>query len=58
LLRWTSDEWRLALVQINDGPPPRLIVDDPLAEGLAIGVVWIQYHVENMRIVRPSAPAP
>ncbi len=38
-------------VEIKDAPPPRLIVDDPLPEGLAIGVVWIQYRVENMRIV-------
>jgi len=26
-------------------------VDSPLPEGLAIGVVWIQYRVENLRIV-------
>lgn len=38
-------------VEIKDEPPPRLIVDDPLPEGLAIGVVWIQYRVENLRIV-------
>lgn len=38
-------------VEIKDEPPPRLIVDEPLPEGLAIGVVWIQYRVENMRIL-------
>ena len=38
-------------VEIKDEPPPKLIVDDPLPQGLAIGVVWIQYRVENMRIV-------
>jgi len=32
-------------------PPPRLIVDPPLAAGLAIGVYWAQYRVENLRIV-------
>jgi hypothetical protein len=38
-------------VGIKDEPPPRLIVDPPLPEGLAIGVFWAQYRVENMRIV-------
>ena len=38
-------------VEIKNEPPPRLIVDEPLPEGLAIGVVWIQYRVENLRIV-------
>ena len=38
-------------VAITNEPSPKLIVDQPLAEGLAIGVVWIQYRVENLRIV-------
>lgn len=38
-------------VGIKNEPPPKLIVDEPLAEGLAIGVVWIQYRVENLRVV-------
>ena len=38
-------------VEIKNEPPPKLIVDEPLPEGLSIGVVWIQYRVENMRIV-------
>ena len=38
-------------VAIEKEPAPKLIVDPPLAEGLAIGVVWIQYRVENLRIV-------
>ena len=38
-------------VEIKNEPAPRLIVDQPLPEGLAIGVVWIQYRVENLRIV-------
>ena len=36
---------------VKDEPPPRLIVDEPLPDGLAIGVVWIQYRTENCRIV-------
>ena len=38
-------------VAIKNEPAPKLIVDPPLPEGLAIGVVWIQYRVENLRIV-------
>ena len=37
--------------EIENEPAPKLIVDQPLPEGLAIGVVWIQYRVENLRIV-------
>ena len=37
-------------LEIKNEPPPKLIVDQPLAEGLAIGIVWIQYRVENLRI--------
>jgi hypothetical protein len=37
-------------VEIKNEPAPKLIVDPPLAEGLAIGVVWIQYRVENLHI--------
>jgi hypothetical protein len=37
-------------VAIADEPAPRLIVDPPLAEGLALGVFWAQYRVENLRI--------
>jgi hypothetical protein len=36
---------------IENEPPPKLIVDPPLAAGLAQGVVWIQYRVENVRIL-------
>jgi hypothetical protein len=38
-------------VEIKNEPAPKLIVDQPLPEGLAFGVVWIQYRVENLRIV-------
>jgi hypothetical protein len=36
---------------IKNEPPPKLIVDPPLPEGLAQGIVWIQYRTENVRIV-------
>ena len=36
---------------IENEPPPKLIVDPPLAAGLAQGIVWIQYRVENVRIL-------
>lgn len=38
-------------IEIKNEPAPKLIVDPPLSEGLALGVVWIQYRVENLRIV-------
>jgi hypothetical protein len=40
-----------ALVAIENEPPPRLIVDPPLPEQLALGRVFIQYRAENLRIV-------
>ncbi len=36
---------------VQDEPPPKLIVDPPLPEGLAKGLVWIQWRVENVHIV-------
>jgi hypothetical protein len=36
---------------IENEPPPQLIVDPALAAGLAHGIVWIQYRVENVRIL-------
>jgi hypothetical protein len=38
-------------VAVENEPAPKLIVDPPLPEGLAIGVFWAQYRVENVRIV-------
>ena len=38
-------------VEIKNEPAPKLIVDPPLPEGLAHGIVWLQYRVENLRIV-------
>ncbi|CCD91000.1 conserved hypothetical protein [Bradyrhizobium sp. ORS 375] len=40
-----------ALLGFDDEPPPRLIVDPPLAEPLAAGKVFIQYRTENMRVL-------
>ena len=38
-------------VAIENEPTPKLIVDPPLPEGLALGIFWAQYRVENLRIV-------
>jgi hypothetical protein len=38
-------------VAIENEPAPRLIVDPPLPDQLAKGIVQIQYRVENVRIV-------
>lgn len=38
-------------VAIENEPPPKLIVDPPLPEGLASGIFWAQYRAENLRIV-------
>jgi hypothetical protein len=37
-------------VAIENEPAPKLIVDPPLPEGLALGVFWAQYRVENLHI--------
>ncbi len=39
-------------IPVKNEPPPRLIVDPPIAEGLAQGIFWTQYRVENLRIVQ------
>jgi hypothetical protein len=39
------------LVAIENEPPAELIVDPPLAEQLAKGLVFIQYRTENLRVV-------
>ena len=39
-------------IEIKNEPPPKLIVDPPLPEGLPKGLVWIQYRTENVRIGR------
>jgi hypothetical protein len=40
-----------ALVAIENEAPPKLIVDPPLPEQLAKGLVFIQYATENLRVV-------
>ena len=39
------------LVALENEPPPKLIVDPPLPEQLAQGLVFIQYRTENLRVV-------
>ena len=39
------------LVAIPNEPPPRLVVDPPVSEQLALGRVFIQYRTENLRIL-------
>lgn len=39
------------LVAIPGEPSPRLIVDPPVPEQLALGRVFIQYRTENLRIL-------
>ena len=39
------------LVAIANEPPPKLIVDPPIPEQLALGRVFIQYRTENLRIL-------
>jgi hypothetical protein len=38
-------------LEIENEPPPKLIVDSPLTNLLAQGIVWIQWRVENVRIL-------
>jgi hypothetical protein len=38
-------------VPIENEPAPKLIVDPPLPDLLAQGIVWIQWRVENVHIV-------
>ena len=43
-------------VAVDNEPPPKLIVDPPIPEGLKLGVFWAQYRVENMHIVPVFGP--
>ena len=38
-------------IEIKNEPPPKLIVDPPLPEQLAVGRVYIQYRTENLRVM-------
>jgi len=37
-------------IEIENEPAPKLVVDPPLPDALAKGIVWIQWRVENMQI--------
>lgn len=37
-------------IELENEPAPRLIMDEPIPEGLAQGVFWAQYRVENLHI--------
>ena len=39
------------LIAIDNEPAPKLIVDPPLPEPLALGRVFIQYRTEHLRVV-------
>ena len=39
------------LIAIDNEPPPKLIVDPPLAEALLQGRVFIQYRTEHLRVL-------
>ncbi|MBP0622412.1 DUF6130 family protein [Cupriavidus consociatus] len=43
-------------VAVENEPAPKLIVDPPLPEGLAHGIFWAQYRVENLRIAPVFGP--
>src|SRR6266516_2868054 len=51
---FTQSTWDIRgpspLVAIENEPPARLIVDPPIAEQLAKGLVFIQYRTENLRV--------
>jgi len=38
-------------LELQNEPPPRLIVDNPLPDLLDRGIVWIQWRAENVNIV-------
>jgi hypothetical protein len=46
-----------AVVPLTNEAPPKIIIDQPLAESLAVGRVVIQYRAENLRIVPVYGPA-
>lgn len=45
------------VVPIQNEPAPKLMVDQPLAEALALGRVIVQYRTENLRILAAFGPA-
>jgi hypothetical protein len=45
------------VVPLASQPPPALVVDTPLPEQLAMGLVVLRYRAENLRIVPVYGPA-
>jgi Family of unknown function (DUF6130) len=45
-----------AVVPLSHEPAPRIVIDPPLADQLALGRVVIQYRTENLRIVQVFGP--
>jgi hypothetical protein len=45
-----------AVIPLDSEPPPKIIVDAPLPDALARGLVVIQYRTENLRIVPVFGP--
>ncbi|WP_409494378.1 DUF6130 family protein [Amycolatopsis sp. cmx-11-12] len=51
-------DWSPApVVPLPSQPPPSLVVDAPLPEQLAMGLVVLRYRAENLRIVPVYGPA-
>jgi hypothetical protein len=46
-----------AVLPVRDEPPAKIVIDPPLAQGLARGVVVIQYRTENLHIAPVFGPA-
>ncbi|MFD6071274.1 DUF6130 family protein [Amycolatopsis lurida] len=45
------------VVPLPSQPPPSLVVDEPLPEQLAMGLVVLRYRAENLRVVPVYGPA-
>ncbi|GAB3741923.1 hypothetical protein GCM10027598_73190 [Amycolatopsis oliviviridis] len=53
-----AGDWSPApVVPLPSQPPPSLVVDAPLPEQLAMGLVVLRYRAENLRIVPVYGPA-
>jgi Family of unknown function (DUF6130) len=45
------------VVSVSSEAPPRLVVDSPLPEQLAKGLVVVRYRTENLRVMSVFGPA-
>lgn len=43
-------------IPLTNEPPPKLVVDQPIAEKLAAGAVFVPYRTENFRILPAFGP--